>query len=127
MIYPSYTKSEQKAILHLTAQIAFNDGWKENEQRLLNAIGHRFNFSRIEIGDAIMMDSQQAIIAVKSMDDPKKKLASCLFISAAMADGDSRMGKPQWERYFDFAEQCNTPMNISFSDAINLTHQYFGC
>ena len=127
MIYPSYTKLEQKAILHLTAEIAFNDGWKENEQRLLNAIGHRFNFSRAEIGEAIMMKSQQAIITVKSMDSNKKRIASCLFQAAAMADGDSRMGKPQWERYFNFAEQCNTPMNISFSDAINLTHQYLGC
>ena len=127
MTFPSYSKQEQKAILHLTAKIAFNDGWKENEQRLLNAIGHRFNFSRTDISEAIMMNSQQAIIAVKSMDSNKKKLASCLFQSAAMADGDTRMGKPQWDRYFDIVEQCNTPMNISFSDAINLTHQYLGC
>ena len=127
MTFPSFSKLEQKAILHITAQIAFNDGWKENEQRLLNAIGHRFNFSKTEIGEAIMMNSQQAIITIKSMDVNKKKLASSLFQSAAMADGDTRMGKPQWERYFDFTEQCNTPMNISFSDAINLTHQYLGC
>ena len=127
MTYPLYTKIEQKAILHIAAQIAFNDGWKENEQKLLNAIGHRFNFSRIEIGDAIMMDSEQAIVAVKSMDSNKKKLASCLFQSAAMADGDLRMGKPQWERYFDYTEQCNTPMNISFTDALDLTLEYLDC
>lgn len=123
----TYSKSEQKAILYIAAQIAFKNGWQENEQRLLNAIGHRFNFSEAEIRGAIMMDSHQAIIAVRAMDNNKKKLASCLFQSAAMADGDTRMGKPQWERYFDFAEQCNFPMNISFSDALNLTHQYLGC
>ncbi len=127
MIFPSYSKSEQKAILHLTAQIAFNDGWKENEQRLLNAIGLRFGFSKVETGEAITMNSQQAITTIKSMDSNKKNLASCLFQSAAMADGDTRMGKPQWERYFDFSEQCNIPMNISFADALNLTHQYLGC
>ncbi|MBR5892733.1 MAG: hypothetical protein IKZ37_03730 [Bacteroidaceae bacterium] len=127
MIFPSFLKSEQNAILHLTAQIAYNEGWKENEQRLLNAIAHRFNFSRFEIGEAIMMDSQQAAIVVKAMDSEKKKLASCLFQSAAMADGDTRMGKPQWDRYFDFAQQCNIPMNITFSDALKLTHLYLEC
>lgn len=127
MIYPSFSKSEQKSILYIAAHIAFNDGWKENEQRLLNAIGCRFNFSTIETGEAITMDRQQAVVAVKAMDSNQKKLASCLFQSAAMADGDMRIGKPQWERYFDFAEQCNIPMDISFSDALDMTHQYLGC
>lgn len=127
MIFPSYSKLEQNAILHLAAAIAFNDGWKDNERRLLNAIGYHFNFSNYEIGEAIMMDKQQAIISVKGMDDNKKRMASCLFQSAAMADGDMRMGKPQWDNYFDVAEQCNIPMNIPFSEALEITHQYLGC
>ena len=127
MIFPSYLKTEQTAILHLAAVITFNNGWKANEKRLLNAIGHRFNFSEQEVNDAVKMNSQRALDTISSMDNNKKKLASCIFQSAAMADGDTRMGKPQWDRYFDIAMESGIPMDIQFSDALDLTHEYLGC
>ncbi len=127
MIFPSYSKSEQTAILYLVAVITFNNGWKENEKRLLNAIGHRFNFSNQEVNEALKMNSQRALATINSMDNNKKKLASCIFQSAAMADGDTRMEKPQWDRYFDIAIKGDIPMDIQFSDALDLTHEYLGC
>ena len=127
MVFPSYSKLEQKAILHLTAAVAYTDGWNENEKALLNAIGRRFNFSIQDTSAAIVMERQQAISIVKNLDFSKKKMVSCLFQSAAMADGDMRMGKPQWDIYYDFVEQCDIPMDISFSEALDLTHLYLGC
>ncbi len=127
MIYPSYSKTEQKAILHLAAAVAFNNGWTDNDQRLLNAIGHKFGFSLQDMGESTMMDRQLAINVVKNIESSKKKLISCLFQSAAMADGDMHLGKPQWDHYFDYANQCGIPMDIPFSDALNITHQYLGC
>lgn len=127
MIFPSYSKNEQTAILHLAAVITFNNGWKANEKRFLNAIGNRFNFSLQETNVALKMNSQQALNIINSMDYGQKNLVSCIFQSAAMADGDDRMGKPQWDRYFDIAMKCDIPMDIPFSDALDLTHEYLGC
>lgn len=127
MLYPSYTKSEQKAILHLAAAVAFNNGWTANDKNLLNGIGHRFGFSNHDMGESTLMDRDYAISIVKNMDSNKKKIASCLLMSAAMADGDMRMGKPQWDHYFDYANQCGLPMDIPFNKAIDTTHQYLGC
>lgn len=127
MIFPSYLKTEQTAILHLAAVITFNNGWKANEKRFLNAIGNRFNFSLQETNEALKMNNQLALTTINSMDNNKKKLASCIFQSAAMADGDDRMGKPQWDRYFDIAMKCDIPMDIPFSEALDLTHEYLGC
>lgn len=123
----TYTKSEQNAIIHIAAVITFNNGWKANEKRLLNAIGNRFNFSLQETNEALKMNNQLALATINSMDNNKKKLASCIFQSAAMADGDDRMGKPQWDRYFDIAMKCDIPMDIPFSEALDLTHEYLGC
>lgn len=127
MIFPSYLKTEQTAILHLAAVITFNNGWKANEKRFINAIGNRFNFSLQETNEALKMNNQLALATINSMDNNKKKLASCIFQSAAMADGDDRMEKPQWDRYFDIAMKCDIPMDIPFSEALNLTHEYLGC
>ena len=73
------------------------------------------------------MNSQQALNIIGSMDYSQKKLVSCIFQSAAMADGDERMEKPQWDRYFDIAMKCDIPMDIQFSDALDFTHEYLGC
>lgn len=127
MIFPSYLKTEQTAILHLAAVITFNNGWKANEKRFINAIGNRFNFSLQETNEALKMNNQLALATINSMDNNKKKLASCIFQSAAMADGDDRMEKPQWDRYFDIAMKCDIPMDIPFSEALDLTHEYLGC
>ena len=127
MIFTSYSKSEQTAILRLAAVITFNNGWKENEKRLLNAIGRRFNLSIQETNEALKMDNKRALVIIKSMDNNQKKLASCIFQSAAMADGDTRMGKPQWDRYFEIAMESGIPMDIPFSDALDITHKYLGC
>lgn len=127
MKFPIFSKSEQKAILSVAAEIAFNDGWKDNDKRLLSAISHRFSFSNQEVVSAMAMEPKQAILTVKSMDAHKKNLASCLFQSAAMSDGNMSLGKPQWERYFEYAEECSLPMNIPFAEALNVSHQYLGC
>lgn len=126
MIYPSYTKSEQKAILHLAAAVAYNNGWTANDKNLLNAIGHRFGLSMQDMSDSTLMDLGIALGTVKNMDSSKKKLVSCLLMFAAMADGNMHMEKPQWNSYFDYANQCVLPMDIAFHVAIDTTHQYLG-
>lgn len=127
MLYPSFTKSEQKAILHLSAAVAFNNGWTQNDKNLLNAIGHRFGFSNQDMVESILIDRDVALATIEKTDSSKKKLISCLFISAAMADGDMHIGKPQWDNYFDYANQCGLPMDIPFNDALDTIHQYLGC
>lgn len=127
MLYPSYTKLEQKAILHLSAAVAFNNGWTQNDKNLLNAIGGRFGFSNQDVSESIVMEREIALVTIKNIDSSKKRLISCLFMSAAMADGNMRMGKPQWEQYFDYANECGLPMDIPFNEALDITHQYLGC
>ncbi len=127
MLYPAYTKCEQKAILHLSAAVAFNNGWTQNDKNLLNAIGHRFGFSNQDVGESTLMDRNVAIETIKKLDNIKKKLVSCIFMSAAMADGDMHMGKSQWDHYYDYANQCGLPMDIPFTEALDTTHQYLDC
>ena len=127
MMYPSFSKSEQKAILHLSAAVAFNNGWTANDKNLLNGIGRRFGFSNQEVGESTLMDRDNALSIITSMDSSKKNLVSCLFMSAAMADGDMHMGKPQWDHYFEYANQCGLPMDIKFNIALDTTHDYLGC
>lgn len=127
MLYPSYTKTEQKAILHLSAAVAFNNGWTQNGKKLLNAIGRRFGFSNQEVGESTLMDRDVALVTIEHIDNSKKKLVSCLFMSAAMADGNMQMGKPQWDHYFDYANKCGLPMDIPINEALDTTHQYLGC
>lgn len=127
MIYPNFTKDEQKAILHIASAVAFNRDWHENAKRLLNAIGNRFNFTLQEMGDSVALDRQKALFCVKAMEPEKKKLATILFMSAAMADGDMSLGKPQWETFHDISMSCDLPMDVPYMDALNITHQYLGC
>lgn len=72
MIYPNFTKDEQKAILHIASAVAFNGDWHENAKRLLNAIGHRFNFSLQETGDSITLNRQKALFSIKGLDPEKR-------------------------------------------------------
>lgn len=81
MIYPNFTKDEQKAILHIASAVAFNGDWHENAKRLLNAIGHRFSFTLQEIGDSITLERQKALSSIKGLDSEKKgwqQSSSCL-------------------------------------------------
>ena len=125
--YPNFTKDEQKAILHIASAVAFNGDWHVNAKRLLNAIGHRFNFSLQETGDSITLDRQKALSIIKGLDSEKKKLATILFMSAAMADGDMSLGKPQWETFHEILTSCNLPIDVPFRDALDITHNYLGC
>lgn len=127
MINLIFTKDEQKAILHIASAVAFNGGWHENAKRLLNAIGDQFLFSQKEMVESVEMDRQKALLCIKAMISEKKELATCLFMSAAMADGDMSMGKPQWDTFFDISMQCDLPNNLPFSKALDITHNYLGC
>lgn len=54
MIYPSFTRSEQMAIFHLTAAVSFNNGWTANDKNLLNAIGNHFGFSNQDVANLLL-------------------------------------------------------------------------
>lgn len=127
MIYPVFSKDEQKAILHLASAVAFDGDWHENAKRLLNAIGYRFGFSLQDMGDSITYSRQKALSCIKAMSMEKKRLATILFMSAAMADGNMRLAKTQWDTFGDFASQCDLPTNVPFNEALDITHQYLGC
>lgn len=127
MIYPIFTKDEQKAILHIASAVAFNGDWHENAKRLLNAIGYRFNFTLKEMGDSVTLDRQKALLCIKGLNSEKKRLATILFMSAAMADGDMSLGKTQWETFYEISTSCNLPTDVPFRDALDITHKYLGC
>lgn len=87
-MYPTFTKSEAKAIVSLVIDIAVcDDNFDIKEQRYVLIIANRFGLNESDIQDAQALTPDVVCNTFSNMSIEKRKLGTAIVFTACMVDG----------------------------------------
>ena len=124
-MYNPFNRAEENAVMHFVFLIADADCvLHESERALITLLGMKFGFSQSDLTNAVCMSESMAVSTLSLMTPEKKQLAACLFTAAAMADGNTRLMKPEMSKCSDIIKKCSLPRDIKFTDSVRIAHEF---
>ena len=124
-MYNPFNRSEESAIMRYVFSIIDADmSIHQSEEAFLTLLGLKFGFSQRDLTYAVIMDEQEAVRALSSMSTEKKRLATALFTAAALADGNTRLGKAEMEKCLNVLKKCSLPMDVPFTESVRIAHSF---
>ena len=124
-MYNPFNRTEESAIMRYVFSIIDADmRIHQSEEAFLTLLGLKFGFSQRDLTNAVIMDEQEAVRALSSMSTEKKRLATALFTAAALADGNTRLGKAEMEKCLNVLKKCSLPMDVPFTESVRIAHSF---
>ena len=120
-----FTRAEENAIMRFVFIIIDADmSIHQSEEAFLTLLGTKFNFSQRDLMNAVTTEEQVAVWTLSSMSTEKKRLATSLFTAAALADGNTRLGKAEMEKCLNILKKCSLPMDVPFTESVRTAHSF---
>ena len=124
-MYNPFTRTEENAIMRYVFAIIDADvNIDQSEQAFLTLLGMKFGFSQRDLMNAVITDEQVAVRTLSSMSAEKKRLTTSLFTAAALADGNTRLGKAEMEKCLNILKKCSLPMDVPFTESVRIAHSF---
>lgn len=124
-MYNPFTRTEENAIMRYVFAIIDADmNIHQSEEAFLTLLGMKFGFSQRDLMNAVITDEQVAVRTLSSMSAEKKRLATALFTAAALADGNTRLGKAEMEKCLNILKKCSLPMDVPFTESVRIAHSF---
>lgn len=124
-MFNPFTRSEENAIMRYVFAIIDADVHiDQSEEAFLTLLGMKFGFSQRDLMNAVTTNEQDAARTLSSMSTEKKRLATSLFTAAALADGNTRLGKAEMEKCLNILKKCSLPMDVPFTEAVRIAHSF---
>lgn len=124
-MYNPFTRTEENAIMRYVFAIIDADvNIDQSEEAFLTLLGMKFGFSQRDLMNAVITDEQVAVRTLSSMSAEKKRLATSLFTAAALADGNTRLGKAEMEKCLNILKKCSLPMDVPFTESVRIAHSF---
>ena len=126
-MYNPFTRAEENAImLYVFSIIDADVHIDKSEEAFLTLLGLKFGFSQSDLEKAVCIGDWTASSTLSSMSPEKKRLAAYLFTAAAMADGNTRLGKAEFTKCLEILKKSSLPLDIKFTDAPKIAHEFVG-
>lgn len=124
-MYNPFTRTEENAIMRYVFAIIDADvNIDQSEEAFLTLLGMKFGFSQRDLMNAVITDEQVAVRTLSSMSAEKKRLTTSLFTAAALADGNTRLGKAEMEKCLNILKKCSLPMDVPFTESVRIAHSF---